>query len=197
MKRSNNLQALLISGMVIFTIGLLFGCKKSGEGDSQQRNSVYRSNTEQEKTVNVGDVFICGVCGHIEFGSAPENCPVCQSPKDQYTQNNNIFKESEEQSTEAAAKHIPSITVNKECELIPEQSCVDVVVRIGETLHPMEESHYIQFIDCYVDNRYISRILLTPGVFAAGCFHLKAAGSKVRVVEFCNLHGYWLAEADL
>ena len=143
------------------------------------------------------DIFICNACGHIEFGSAPNNCPVCWAPKEQFRHNNNVFIEAEEKSKEAAVKHIPAITVNKACKLIPEQSCVDVIVRIGETLHPMEEKHFIRFIDCYVDDRYVSRIYLTPGVFAAGCFHLKAAGTKVRIIELCNIHGHWQAEVDL
>lgn len=142
-------------------------------------------------------IFICSVCGHIEFGSAPENCPVCFAPKDKFAQNDHVFEESAEKSKEAAIKHIPSIKINKECSLIPEQPCVDVIVRIGETLHPMEENHYIGWIDCYVDDRYISRVFLSPGVYAAGCFHLKTTGHKVRIVEMCNLHGHWQAEANI
>ena len=142
-------------------------------------------------------IFICGVCGHIEFGSAPDTCPSCGASKVKYSQNDNIFIEAEEKSKEASVKHIPSIKVKKECGLIPEESCVDVIVRIGETLHPMTEAHFINWIDCYVDDSFVSRIYLTPGVFAAGCFHVKTSGSKVRIVEFCNIHGPWQAEADL
>ena len=143
------------------------------------------------------NIFICRACGHIEFGSAPENCPVCGASKEQFNQNDDVFEESEPNSKEAAIKHIPSVKVNKVCGLIPEQPCVDVIVRIGETLHPMESAHHIQFIDCYVDDTYVSRVFLSPGVFAAGCFHLKATGSKVRIVENCNIHGYWQTEADI
>ena len=142
-------------------------------------------------------IFICRVCDHIEFGEAPERCPVCGAPKTSFNQNDNIFVEAEEKSKEAAVKHIPAITVKKECGLIPGQGCVDIIVRIGETVHPMEEAHFIQWIDCYVDNQYISRVYLTPSVYAAGCFHLKNTGSKVRIVERCNIHGHWQAEAAL
>lgn len=142
-------------------------------------------------------VFVCTVCNHIEFGSAPEHCPVCFAPKEKFKQNDNVFREAEEKSKEAAVKHIPSVVVNKACKLIPEESCVDVIVRIGKTLHPMEEKHHIKFIDCYIDDRYVSRVMLSPGVFAAGCFHLKAEGSNVRIVEFCNIHGHWQAVAKL
>lgn len=143
------------------------------------------------------NIFICKICGHVEFGAAPEKCPVCFASKEAFNQNDNIFIESEENAKEAAVKHIPSIKVIKECGLIPEAPCLDVLVRIGETLHPMVEDHFIQFIDCYVDDKYVSRVLLTPGVHASGLFHLKTEGSKVRIVEVCNKHGYWQAEADI
>jgi len=143
------------------------------------------------------NIYICKVCGHISFNNALDNCPVCHAPKTSFNQNNDVFKESEEKSKEAAVKHIPSIKVVKECGLIKEQGCTDIIVRIGETLHPMEEAHHINFIDCYIDKKFISRIDLTPGVWASGCFHLKNTGSKTIIVENCNLHGYWMAEADI
>jgi desulfoferrodoxin-like iron-binding protein len=142
-------------------------------------------------------IFICSVCGHIEFGKAPDKCPVCMSPQEKYAQNDNVFIESEEKSKEAAIKHIPSVTINKECKLIPELSCADIIVRIGKAIHPMEAAHYIRFIDCYVDDAYVSRVMLSPGVFAGACFHLKTKGNKVRIVENCNIHGYWQLEGQL
>jgi desulfoferrodoxin-like iron-binding protein len=142
-------------------------------------------------------VFICSMCGHIEFTQIPVFCPVCKSPKEKYSQNDRVFEESAEKSKEAAIKHIPLVTVNKKCGLIPEQSCADIIIRVGATLHPMENAHFIQFIDCYMDEKYISRINLSPGVFAAGCVHLKTQGDKVLVVENCNVHGYWKSEVKL
>lgn len=142
-------------------------------------------------------LFICSVCGYVAFTKKPAACPSCSSPADKFTGNDRIFEESAEKSKEAAIKHIPAVTVNKKCGLIPEESCVDITVRIGEKLHPMESAHYIRFIDCYVDGEFISRIQLTPGVFAAGCFHLKSKGTSVTIVECCNLHGYWKTEVRL
>jgi superoxide reductase len=92
---------------------------------------------------------------------------------------------------------VPAITVNKKCGLIPETPCFDVIVRIGKTLHPMEEKHFIRFIDCYVDNNYVARIMLTPGVNPAACFHLKAAGSTLTIVENCTIHGHWMSTAAI
>ena len=141
------------------------------------------------------NIFICQKCGHIEFNSAPQNCPVCNAT--QFKQNDKVFDESMEKSREGAVKHIPKVQIVQKCGLIPEESCIDIIVRIGETLHPMMENHFIQFIDCYVDEKYVSRIFLTPDMNPAVILHLKSNGSKVAIVENCNIHGYWKTEANL
>jgi superoxide reductase len=140
-------------------------------------------------------IFICKICGHIAFENAPKNCPVCAAPS--FQQNDTIFKESSKNSKEASVKHIPDVTLGEECNFIPENDCVDVMVRVGETLHPMEEKNFIQFIDCYVDKKYQGRALLTPGLNPAACFHLKSKGNTVTLVEKCNIHGYWMEEKTI
>jgi len=142
------------------------------------------------------DIYLCTICGHIEFKNSPDTCPVCSGPKDKFEQNNNVFIESAEKSKEAAIKHIPLINVINECGIVKEESCTDVLVRIGEKLHPMEEKHHITFIDCYVDDKYVSRVTLTPNVWASALYHLKQAGKKVTIVENCNIHGYWKQDAN-
>ena len=142
-------------------------------------------------------VFICKMCGHIEFNDAPEKCPVCGAPQSQFQQNDKVFDESAEKSPEGAVKHVPVVKVVADCKLIPEQSCTDILVRVGETLHPMEEKHFITFLDLYVDDKYVSRMFLSPDMYPGAVFHLKSTGSKVSVVEMCNLHGYWIDTASL
>jgi superoxide reductase len=62
-------------------------------------------------------------------------------------------------------------------------------------MHPMEEKHYIRFIDAYQNDKFIARMELTPwGVYPAACFYLKEAVGKITIVENCNIHGYWKAE---
>jgi len=144
-------------------------------------------------------IFICPVCGFIGFDEAPERCPVCGTPKEKFKQNDNIFKESREKSPEAEVKHIPALRVEQECGLIPEDDCTDVLIRIGEKLHPMEAKHFIMYIDCYVDRKYVERIHLTPnGINPAGCVHLKAGHGKLfTAVINCNIHGYWYKDVEL
>ena len=142
-------------------------------------------------------IFICQLCGHLTFNELPDNCPVCGAEKEKFAQNDRIFEESQAKSPEAEVKHVPAVQVNKTCGLIPEKTCLDILVRIGKTLHPAEEKHFIQFIDCYQNDRYLGRAILSPGVYPAACFHLKEAAGKVTVTERCNLHGYWKTDIEL
>lgn len=140
-------------------------------------------------------IYICQVCGHIEFNNLPDTCPVCGAPKDKFLQNDAIFKESIQKSPEAEIKHVPAITVNKSCSLLPGSGCTDVIVIIGKVMHPMDEKHYIRFIDAYQNDKFIARMMLTPlSVYPAACFHLKEAGGTITVVENCSIHGYWMSE---
>ena len=140
---------------------------------------------------------VCGGCAHVVFGDAPDNCPVCGAPKNSFMSNDNLFDEAMEKSKEGAIKHIPAVQVNKVCGLVPENDCIDVIVRIGETLHPMEQKHFIVWNDCYVEDKYVSRIYYTPGVNPAVIFHVKPGAAGIRIVSYCNLHGHWQKEASV
>jgi len=143
-------------------------------------------------------IFICTVCGHLEFNDVPEKCPVCMAEKDKFKQNDAVFKESSEKSPEAEVKHVPAVTISKECGLIPESPCTDITVRIGKTMHPMEEKHFIQFIDCYQNDSYIGRVMFTPlNIYPAACFHLKNLSGRITVIENCNIHGYWKTDVNI
>jgi superoxide reductase len=72
---------------------------------------------------------------------------------------------------------------------------MEVIVRIGKVMHPMEEKHYIRFIDAYQNDNFIARMEFAPwGVFPAACFYLKESGGKITIVENCSIHGYWKSE---
>ncbi len=144
------------------------------------------------------DIHICKTCGHLAFNGAPDSCPVCKMPKEHFEKNDNVFVDSKAKSPEADVKHVPSIKVVKTCGLIPEDTCTDVHVRIGEVLHPMTEGHLITFIDCYVNDEFSGRVMLSANSLnPAAAFHVKETSGKVRIVENCNLHGYWMAEVEI
>ena len=146
------------------------------------------------------NALVCKVCGHIALsGDAPENCPVCFSPKTAFEDKADVIKtpENPAEMTEGEKKHTPNLTIVKECGLIP-GVCQDVHAKMGEIIHPMTPEHSITWIDFYVDKVFVSRITLTPDKCQpAGALHLNQGGGKLSVISNCNVHGSWLAEADL
>ena len=144
--------------------------------------------------------LVCKVCKYIAInGSAPDNCPVCGSPKTAFQEDANAIKTAKDPKnpTELEKKHTPAITVVKKCGLIPD-GCHDAHVKIGEINHPMTKEHSILHIDLYIDKEFISRVILTPDKLnAAAALHLKADSGKLAAIPLCNLHGAWINEADL
>ena len=141
--------------------------------------------------------FVCKVCGFISInGSAPEKCPVCGAPKTSFEEKQNIARTAEDEK-KMGEKHTPVIIIVKKCGLIPE-GCQDVHVKVGEIQHPMQTEHYIQHIDFYIDNEFVSRVVLTPDKLnPAAALHLKAESGKLTAIELCNLHGAWIKEQDI
>ena len=36
------------------------------------------------KDLDAGEIYLCPVCGHVEFGTPPDTCPVCNVKSDKY-----------------------------------------------------------------------------------------------------------------
>jgi len=64
-------------------------------------------------------------------------------------------------------------------------------VTVGSVPHPMEEKHYIEWIELIADGKEY-RQYLNPGETAEAVFKVNA--DKVTAREYCNLHGLWIAE---
>lgn len=88
----------------------------------------------------------------------------------------------EEQSTDSSVeKHVPFVEIKED----------GYFVRVGEnTLHPMTEAHYIQYIELIVDEEYVYRKFLKPGDQPEAYFKVPVGRSYV-AREYCNLHGLW------
>jgi rubrerythrin len=41
---------------------------------------------EGGKDLAAAAIYVCPVCGHTEIGSPPDRCPVCNAPKDKFTE---------------------------------------------------------------------------------------------------------------
>lgn len=141
--------------------------------------------------------FVCKVCRYVSInGSAPERCPVCGAPKTSFEEKSDAIKTPQDEIN-LSEKHTPVITVVKKCGLIP-GDCRDVHVKVGEIQHPMLPEHYIMHIDFYIDNEFISRVILTPEKLnPAVALHLKTKSGKLSAIELCNLHGAWIKETNI
>jgi len=68
-----------------------------------------------------------------------------------------------------------------------------VRVKVGSVPHPMEDDHYIQWIEAVCcDGEFRQVYELKPGSPAAAKFFLCGCGHLV-VRAFCNVHGLWEA----
>lgn len=146
-------------------------------------------------------VWKCDACGHIEFDDAPEKCPVCGAKKQAYKESPDAIKKPADPNnlTDGDKKHIPQIVVVMECGLIPDGSCTDVHVKVGEIEHVMQPEHYIRYIDYYLNRKFISRVWLSPeACHPAAGLHLRAPeGSSIIALENCNVHGNWMSQASV
>lgn len=119
-------------------------------------------------------VYKCGVCGNIVevlyVGGGELVC--CGQPMSLLTEN------TVDASRE---KHVPVI----------EKTADGIRVKVGAVPHPMEDKHYIQWIEV-IDGEIVYRQFLKPGQAPEAGFCLKTPG-KVSAREYCNLHGLWKA----
>jgi superoxide reductase len=145
------------------------------------------------------DNFICGKCGYLAFKEAPQTCPVCGAPKQAFELDPTAIKKPSDLANlnDLEKKHIPAIEIRKECGLVG-SGCVDAHIKIGQIIHVMEVKHFIMYIDVYHDYNFIARYHLTPEKLNPVLgIHLKVTSGKLIALENCNIHGRWVAEAEI
>lgn len=118
-------------------------------------------------------IYKCEICGNIvEVVHTGAGTLVCCG------QDMKLLKEGE---TDAATeKHVPVI----------EKVDGGYKVKVGEVAHPMEEKHYIEWIELIADGKAY-RQFLKPGDAPEATFKIDADDVTAR--EYCNLHGLWKA----
>ncbi len=121
------------------------------------------------------EIYKCPTCGNIvsvlHVGAGELVC--CGKPMELMSEN----------TVDAAKeKHVPVIT----------KTADGYKVVVGSTAHPMEEKHWIEWIELIADGK-VYRQDLDPGDAPEATFQVKA--DKVEVRELCNLHGVWKAVA--
>jgi len=118
-------------------------------------------------------VYKCEVCGNIvEVVHAAAGALVCCGKK---------MTLLEPGTTDAAQeKHVPVV----------EKTDSGIKVKVGSVAHPMEEKHYIEWIEIITDGR-ACRLFLKPGDAPEAAFNAKQDAVTVRA--YCNLHRLWQA----
>jgi superoxide reductase len=117
------------------------------------------------------EVYKCMACGNIvevlHGGDGELVC--CDEPMKL------LAESTEDQGKE---KHVPVV----------EKVDGGYKVKVGSVTHPMEDDHYIEWVELIADGKAY-REFLKPGIEPQAVFNVEA--SSVTAREYCNKHGLW------
>lgn len=117
------------------------------------------------------EIYKCDLCGNIvevlHGGKGELVC--CGQPM-------TLMKENTVDASKE--KHVP----------VAEKKDGGWLVKVGAVPHPMEEKHYIEWIELLADGKAY-RQFLKPGDAPEAFFPV--AATQVTAREYCNLHGLW------
>lgn len=116
-------------------------------------------------------VYKCELCGNIVEVLTPGagELVCCSQP---------MVLLGEKTADATTEKHVPVI----------EKTEGGYKVKVGSVPHPMEEKHYIEWIELVADGAAY-RQFLSPGDAPEATFAIEAAEVSAR--EHCNVHGLW------
>jgi superoxide reductase len=124
---------------------------------------------------NRNEIYKCEMCGNIvELTHGGPGALVCCGQKMMLMTENTVDAAQE--------KHVPVIEAGSD----------KITVKVGSAPHPMEESHYIEWVELIADGK-VYRQHLSPGEKPEATFPVIAKEFTAR--EYCNLHGLWSAES--
>lgn len=123
-----------------------------------------------------GEIQKCNICGNIvevvHLGGGPLVC--CGQSMELLVEKT--------LSDEGKEKHVPVVEKTEDGTL----------VKVGSVAHPMEEGHYIEWIEVVLDNDgKVCRRYLKPGDAPEAEFKTQTEIITARV--YCNIHGLWKA----
>jgi len=120
------------------------------------------------------EIYKCNVCGNIvEVMHGGQGELVCCGQAMQLIQPGTVDAAKE--------KHVPVI----------EKTGQGYKVSVGSVAHPMEEKHYIEWIELIADGISYTTFL-QPGQAPEAEFCVQA--SQITAREYCNIHGLWQAQ---
>ncbi len=120
----------------------------------------------------VRELYRCEICGNV-IEVVHEGAPslvCCGEP---------MGKLAAKTADEGKEKHVPVI----------EEASAGIKVKVGSVPHPMEEKHYIKFIEILLKDKVMRKELKPGDSPEAKCYGSKSDVIEVR--EFCTVHGLW------
>lgn len=122
----------------------------------------------------VNAVYKCNVCGNIvevvHVGGGELVC--CGQPMEL------LDEKTQDQGME---KHVP----------VMEKTENGLKVKVGSVKHPMEEKHFIEWIEIVADGTSCKKFL-KPGQKPGAEFCIAGKNSTARA--YCNVHGLWKSQ---
>jgi len=117
-------------------------------------------------------VYKCEVCGNIvEVLHGGDGDLVCCGE--------NMKLLDEKSVDQGKEKHVPVV----------EKTDEGFKVKVGDVPHPMEEKHFIEWVEVIDEKGKAYRQFLAPGQAPEALFCIDA--QKVTAREHCNVHGMW------
>lgn len=124
----------------------------------------------------LNQIYKCEVCGNIsEMVHTGAGELVCCGQ--------NMILQEEKTLDEGQEKHLPVIELGED-NLI--------TIMIGEVQHPMEDAHYIEWIEIITKDGKVLKKYLKAGELPATAFKCISPIKEVRA--YCNVHGLWTAK---
>lgn len=124
--------------------------------------------------IECGQIYKCDLCGNIVCVVHPGGGELVCCGQPMVLQTENTVDASKE-------KHVPVI----------EKVAGGYRVKLGSVAHPMDEKHYIEWIEL-ASGQDILIHWLKPGDAPEAVFKTDAVGVSARA--YCNLHGLWSAK---
>ncbi len=116
-------------------------------------------------------IYKCEICGNIvEVLHGGKGVLVCCNEPMKLLTENTVDASKE--------KHVPMV----------EKTGDGITIKVGSVAHPMEENHYIEWIQAIIDGT-VYRRFLKPGDKPEAFFSAK--GDSITAREYCNVHGLW------
>ena len=117
------------------------------------------------------EIYKCNICGNIveilHMGAGQLIC--CGQPM--------VLLPIKTQE-EGREKHVPVIEKTKK----------GIKVKVGSIAHPMEEKHYIEFIEVFTGDRIVRKFLKPNDMPEA---EFQEFDTNARARELCTIHGLW------